>query len=960
MRKFITEKMLHKKWMTICLLLGNVLLLGIAMSNPLYYHAALNRTLQQYLNDAEMTRTSDAGEVLLQGRLVKDKESGLFRKQFYKGDYKDPDKVSEQLAKDFDLPLLASSQFYSFPTSKIESMTMGTFSQSDKFMVSYLSELEEHIDMVSGSFCSDETDMKQAIPCVVNEHTMMNRRLMVGQEITLQDVKDEDGNSLTLRIEGIFKEKEDDPYWMEKTDLYTMELFVSDAFFQYCLDHVRFISGNYTELKLHTAMDITAITDYNYKRIQSEESRLAKFFKGSSDIKLFTGFSEPIKEYKKNRGNVHTVMLILQVPLFILLALFIYMVSKQMLSMEENEVAMLKSRGASRKQILMMYVIQSSVISGIAALLGIPLAIFLSKMIGSANSFLQFVSRSNMSVHFSFDVLLYLLVAMAFSIGMMVLPVIATSKLTIVEYKQEHKKKKKPLWKRWFLDVILLAFTTYIYYNFLQQKETLSFKIAQGGDIDYMLLMSSALFILGMGFLFIRIVPALVYIVFSIGKRFWNPEMYASFLQIIRTSEKQEMISLFLVMTIALGIFNAAAASTVNQNMEDEIRFANGADIVLKERFDSNYYEVRRQKDQGGDNARITYEEADYEKYNALKEQVDTVTRVYHCNDVTFGANELAPVTQNFSYMGIEPKSFGETCYFRNDLMKKHWYHYLNLLSENYYGVLVSKAAAEQYNLKVGQEVYMEFADELDCKDFLHCNYMKIVGVVDYFPTRSNEEITMDDKGKVTSTPKYYIIGNFDFIMGELGVQEYNIYIKTRNHNTEPVYQFIEEQSGVYLKEFKDTNNEILIKKNDPMLQVTNGILTISFLVVIVLCTAGFLIYWTLSIRERELLFGIYRAMGLSKGELKKMLINEHFFSTLLSIVAGALIGVVTSLLFVPVMEITYLPGAQIIPMKMVLNFMDMAKLGGVVLGMVLVCILVLMRLVSRLNISQALKLGED
>lgn len=960
MRKFITEKMLHKKWMTICLLLGNILLLGIAMSNPLYYHAALNRTLQQYLDDAEPGKTRDVGEIRLQGRLVKDKESGLFRNQFYKGDYKDSDKVCAQLAKDFDLPMIASNRFYAFPACKIKNMTMGNFSQSDKFMVSYLSELKEHAELVSGSFCSEETDMKQAIPCVINEHTMMERGLMVGQEITLEEVQDDKGNALTLRVEGVFREKEDDPYWMEDTELYTMELFVSDAFFQYCLEHVMFTSGKYIEVTFHTAIDPKDITDYNYKRIQSEESRLNGFFKGDSDIQLNTGFAGPIKEYKKNRSNVHMVMLILQVPLFILLALFIYMVSKQMLSMEENEVAMLKSRGASRRQILMMYIMQSSIISGIAALLGIPLAIFLSKMIGSANSFLQFVSRSNMSIQFSFDVVLYLLIAMVFSIAMMVLPVITTSKLTIVEYKQEHKKKKKPFWRRCFLDVILLGITAYIYYNFLQQKDTLSLKIASGGDVDYMLLLSSAFFILGMGFLFIRLVPVLVWVIFSIGKRFWKPEMYASFLQIIRTSEKQEMISLFLVMTIALGIFNAAAASTVNQNMEEGIRFTNGTDIVLKEQFESNYYSVKRQKDQGGENSEIVYKEADYEKYDTIREQVDVVTRVFHCDNVTFSSNEIPPVTQNFSYMGIESKSFGEACYFRNDLMKKHWYHYLNLLAENYYGVLVSKAAAEEYNLEVGQNVYLEFADELDCKEFLNCYNMKIVGIVDYFPTRANEEVTMDDKGKVRSTPKYYVIGNFDFIMGELGVQEYNVYIKTKNNDTEPVYQFIKEQTWMHLKEFKDAENEILIKKNDPMLQVTNGILTISFLVVIVLCAAGFLIYWTLSIRERELLFGIYRAMGLSKGELKKMLINEHFFSTLLSIVAGALIGIVTSLLFVPVMEITYLPGAQIIPMKMVLNFMDIAKLGSVVLVMVLICILVLMRLVSRLKISQALKLGED
>ena len=144
------------------------------------------------------------------------------------------------------------------------------------------------------------------------------------------------------------------------------------------------------------------------------------------------------------------------------------------------------------------------------------------------------------------------------------------------------------------------------------------------------------------------------------------------------------------------------------------------------------------------------------------------------------------------------------------------------------------------------------------------------------------------------------------------------------------------------------------------MLQVTNGILTVSFLIVILLCAVGFLIYWSLSLRERELLFGIYRAMGLSRMELKKMLIQEHLFSTFFSLITGVFVGGIVSYLFVPVMEVTYLPGSQIIPMHIVMDVKELAALSGVLLVMLLICITVLMRFVSRLNVSQALKLGED
>ena len=94
--------------------------------------------------------------------------------------------------------------------------------------------------------------------------------------------------------------------------------------------------------------------------------------------------------------------------------------------------------------------------------------------------------------------------------------------------------------------------------------------------------------------------------------------------------------------------------------------------------------------------------------------------------------------------------------------------------------------------------------------------------------------------------------------------------------------------------------------RNDTLFQGTNGILTMSFIVVLILCCVGFLIYWILSIRSRELLFGVFRAMGMKKREIIRMLINEQIFSSGISIVIGAVIGVIASKCFVPLVQIFY------------------------------------------------------
>ena len=95
------------------------------------------------------------------------------------------------------------------------------------------------------------------------------------------------------------------------------------------------------------------------------------------------------------------------------------------------------------------------------------------------------------------------------------------------------------------------------------------------------------------------------------------------------------------------------------------------------------------------------------------------------------------------------------------------------------------------------------------------------------------------------------------------------------------------EANDVHLTKFVDKEAEMEKVVEDPLLQGTNGILTMSFMVTLVLCAAGYLIYWIMSIRSREMIFGVLRASGMHKEELFHMLINEQIFSGVLSIFAA-------------------------------------------------------------------------
>ena len=203
----------------------------------------------------------------------------------------------------------------------------------------------------------------------------------------------------------------------------------------------------------------------------------------------------------------------------------------------------------------------------------------------------------------------------------------------------------------------------------------------------------------------------------------------------------------------------------------------------------------------------------------------------------------------------------------------------------------------------------------------------------------------------------FLIVANLADLQDYWGVKPYEVWFDM--DDTSAFYKFAEE-NNLKLEKCVDTSAELSRLKRDTLFEGTNGILTMSFIVILILCGVGYLIYWILSIRSRELLFGIFRAMGMSRGEILRMLVNEQIFSSLLSIGCGAGIGILASRMFVPMIQIAYSAANQVLPLELITKSSDMVRLFGMVGIVLILCLVILARQVFRMKIAQALKLGED
>ena len=200
--------------------------------------------------------------------------------------------------------------------------------KNPKISLGFSSGIDDHIQMLAGNMYSDTVGEDGFLDVIVSKKKFVEENFMLNQEFVFEELKLKNGDPCKIRITGVFEPKDPgDTYWSAYADMFC--LISEKAFREQLLDYED-PAISYTA-KWTVLLDYTQLRSENAQLVLDTLAAYDETVSGMNNSKLSENFSEVLQEFVPESQKLNVTLWSLQVPIFVLLAAFIFMVSRQML-----------------------------------------------------------------------------------------------------------------------------------------------------------------------------------------------------------------------------------------------------------------------------------------------------------------------------------------------------------------------------------------------------------------------------------------------------------------------------------------------------------------------------------------------------------------------------------------------------------------------------------------------------
>ncbi len=293
--------------------------------------------------------------------------------------------------------------------------------------------------------------------------------------------------------------------------------------------------------------------------------------------------------------------------------------------------------------------------------------------------------------------------------------------------------------------------------------------------------------------------------------------------------------------------------------------------------------------------------------------------------------------------IGVDRADFPSVSAWREDYSRESLGDLMNHLADDPAAVLVSSGFAAQRQLRVGDQFVVTLNEGDQPTDVP----VVVAGYINLFPTAYPEE------GPI-------VVGNLDYFFDQVGGQfPYEVWLTMRPGTTRDQVNTGARDLNLTTFDKGYAPDQIVAEQARPERQGLFGLLTIGFVASAFLTALGFLFYAALSFQRRFVELGMLRAIGLSTRQLGTLLACEQVLIVGVGMLAGTIIGVSASVLFIPFLQVRGGEHPQTPPFLVQIAWGQIELIYLVFGALLATAVLVTLWLLRRMQLFQAIKLGE-
>ncbi|MCH2657835.1 MAG: ABC transporter permease [Dehalococcoidia bacterium] len=478
-----------------------------------------------------------------------------------------------------------SATFYSTPSGEKINLKDDSRNRSN---LSFRSNLENHIDIIEGNWPKTNNQSSTKIPVAIGARTAEKHSINIGDSLDLYPYWDENAFPLEVVIVAkIIPKNLENRYWAGNDSAIdapsrTWETIIlhlpETAFFTTFSDKYSKIVADYND---YFTVDLNRLRANNAQRISQNLSSLSNELSSTENRTRYeTDLLKVLNTYDEK-------LFFTQVPLFVLLLqitgivlYYLFMVSTMLNDRQKNEIATLRSRGATTKQLITQYSLEGGCLSLIALVTGPLLAALVISSLGITPAFSGLSEGQFLNIRISKEAFLLAGLGGLLAFLTLIVPLALSTKTTIVTSKRASARPKPtPTFLKYYLDLGLIFFLILILWQLVRKNGIFSENILGERSFDPILLATPALFMITVGVVFLRIFPLLLKGIAIIVDWTNNVAATVSLRALVRNPTHYSRLVLLLMFATGVGTFGATFSATLDRSYSDRANYEVGSTI---------------------------------------------------------------------------------------------------------------------------------------------------------------------------------------------------------------------------------------------------------------------------------------------------------------------------------------------------------------------------------------------